>query len=311
MYRLLSTFSLPIKDCVSTSSEATCHSTTEITEIDNLDECCNVERDYCPDDTPQGATVYATTEEYATSHPDLFGTSGSMLPAPSPGCPFDSDNDLVYDGADLCPDTTAKELEMTQDAGKNVLLDDKGCVILPPEMWEPTYDENAAAVSTIDGNPRLDLVFTIDKDLFDIGTLRGYSKLVDVQIMDAVCVDTLEGLIPVTIENDGEAAGPIPFTVGLDFDTDQLIGTELWTDEPNGVASISFCLKFSVLSYTDANGTFYEVWRRDAELLSFLFVHVYMLCCLGAILHLHICPSLLNYIYLQMKLLLKPSPSRQ
>lgn len=233
--------------------------------IESLDDCCNVERDFCPDDTPEGATVYATSEEYASSHPDLFGTSGTMLPAPSPGCPFDSDNDLVYDGADLCPSTTPKELEMAQDADSAVLLDDKGCVILPPEMWEPTYVEDAATVSTINGDPHLDLVFTIDNDLYDINTLRGYPKLADVQIMDAMCIDALEGLIPVTIEDDEEAAGPVPFTVGLDFDTNNLYDTELWTDEANGVASISFCLKFSVLSYTDVNGAFYIVWSRDAE----------------------------------------------
>lgn len=200
--------------------------------------------------------MYATPEEYATSHPDLFGTSGTMLPAPSPGCPFDSDNDLLYDGADLCPGTTTIELEMAQDPDNEVLLDDKGCVILPPEMWEPTYLKSAAAVSTIDGKPHLDLVFTIDKDLYDINKLRGFTKLVEVQIMDAGCIDPLEGLIPVTIADDEEAAGPIPFTVGLDFDTDNLVDTELWIDEPNGVASISFCLKFSVLSYADVNGTF-------------------------------------------------------
>ena len=206
-----------------------------------------------------------------------------MLPAPSPGCPFDSDNDLIYDGADLCPGTTALELEMAQDANNNVLLDDKGCVILPPEMWEPTYVEDSAAVSTVDGDPHLDLVFAIDKDLYDINTLRGFSKLVDVEIMDAVCVDALEGLIPVTIEDDDEATGPIPFTVGLDFDTDNLVGTETWIDEPNGVASLSFCLKFSVLSYTDVNGMLYKSLEVEALEVFFTIFR----CCNNLIAYMH------------------------
>ena len=122
--------------------------------------------------------------------------------------------------------------------------------------------------------------------------------------MDAVCVDALEGLIPVTIEDNEEASGPIPFTVSLEFDTDNLVGTELWIDEPNGVASISFCLQFSVLSFTDVNGMLHE--SLEVETLGCLLLIVFERAYIK-----HVPSFSLKNINLQMKPLPKLSPSRQ
>ena len=249
---------LKTKDCVSTSENAQCHSTTEITTISDLDSCCDIERDNCPDDTPRGATVYT----------ELKTIGGETI---QPGCKSDTDGDGVYDGLDRCPGTSAEDLAMIE-ASDTMFLDEKGCVVLSPEMWEPTFVEEATVVSKTNGIPYLDLLFTVDKDLYNFAKARVDLPLVDSQVMDASCINAfddltdtdalIEGLSSSVSENvqgsyNGEiSTDAVPVMVGLEFDISKLIGSTVWTEEPNGVASIDFCLKLSVLSYADASGTF-------------------------------------------------------
>ena len=240
---------LKIKDCVSTSVKDECHSITGSASDLNI-ACCNVERDYCPDDTPRGATVSTKLETI----------NGETI---DPGCTSDTDGDTVYDGLDRCPDTTTKELDMIANSDKMV-LDEQGCVVLSPGMWEPTFVEEATVVSKVDGMPNLDLLFTVNKELYDFAKARADLPLVQSQVMDASCIDAFDDLIDTSapVENaqgsyTGEiSADAVPVMVGLDFDISKLIGSTVWTEEPNGVASIDFCLKLSVLSYADASGTF-------------------------------------------------------
>jgi hypothetical protein len=247
---------LKTKDCVSTNEDAQCHSTTEITTISDLDSCCNVERDYCPNDTPRGATVYTEAK-----------TIGDVTI--EPGCKSDTDKDGIYDGLDRCPDTTAEDLEMIA-ASDTMFLDEQGCVVLSPQMWEATFIEEATVVSKIDGMPHLDLLFTVNKGLSELATARSYPELVQSQVMDASCINTFDDLTDtstkqlssvVAMNEQRSYTGDIPtdavpVMVGLDFDISKLIGSTVWTDEPNGIARIDFCLKLSVMSYADALGAF-------------------------------------------------------
>ena len=54
------------------------------------------------------------------------------------------------------------------------------------------------------------------------------------------------------------SAYAVPVMVRLEFDISKLVGSTVWTEEPNGVASIDFCLKLSVLSYANALGAFFR-----------------------------------------------------
>lgn len=250
-----------MQDCVSTTSDPSCHSTTEVTTISDLEACCNVEQDFCPNDTPTGATVNKqdTTITKSTGDTELIKA----------GCPFDTDVDEVLDGLDRCPTTTEQELQLVQSQPSKMSVDDQGCAILSDFVWESTFIQESPAISTKNEMPHLDMLFTVDKDLYAIANAREYPSLVNVQVMDASCINAFNDLTDagekrlsaaLAINDKGLYTGELPtdstpVTVGLDFDTDKLFGSKVWKDDPNGVASVSFCLKFSVLSYTDASGT--------------------------------------------------------
>ena len=232
----------------------------------DLDVCCQVERDFCPDDTATGARVYTQDTTITKRNGDE-----ELVKA---GCPYDTDSDLVFDGLDRCPGTTDEEIQFVQsqtDAiGSKISIDARGCLTLSPLMWESTFIDESPKVSTKNGMPHLDMAFTVDKDLYKIATARGYPALVDVQVMDASCVNAFDDVTKtgakrlsptLAIDDKGLFTGELPndstpITVGLDFDTNRLFGSKVWTDEPNGVASVDFCLRFSVLSYADASGAF-------------------------------------------------------
>ena len=180
----------------------------------------------------------------------------------------------MYDGLDRCPDTTADDLAMIADSA-TMVLDEQGCVVLSPQMWEPTFVEEATVLSTMNGMPHLDLLFTVNKDLYTFAKARADLPLLNSQVMDASCINAFDDLTdtstsapierlsslvaenPEQVSYTGEiSADAVPVMVGLDFDISKLIGSTVWTEEPNGVASIDFCLRLSVLSYTDASGTF-------------------------------------------------------
>ena len=180
----------------------------------------------------------------------------------------------MYDGQDRCPDTTADDLAMIADSA-TMVLDEQGCVVLSPEMWEPTFVEEASVVSTINGMPHLDLLFTVNKDLYTFAKARADLPLLNSQVMDASCINAFDDLTdtsapierlsslvaenPEQVSYTGEiSADAVPVMVGLDFDISKLVGSKVWTEEPNGVASIDFCLKLSVLSYANALGAFFR-----------------------------------------------------
>lgn len=250
----------PIQDCVSTSSDTSCHSTTELTTLSDLDACCNIEQDFCPDDTPTGARVNKQDATITKSTGDT-----ELIKA---GCPFDTDLDEVLDGLDRCPATTDQELQLVNSQSSKISVDDQGCAILSAFVWESTFIQESPVVSTRNGMPHIDMLFTVDKDLYAIANAQEYPSLVNVQVMDASCINVFDDLTDagderlsaaLAINNKGLYTGELPtdstpVTVGLDFDTDKLFGSKVWKDEPNGVASISLCLKFSVLSYTDTSG---------------------------------------------------------
>ena len=180
----------------------------------------------------------------------------------------------MYDGLDRCPDTTADDLAMIADSA-TMVLDEQGCVVLSPQMWEPTFVEEATVLSTMNGMPHLDLLFTVNKDLYTFAKARADLPLLNSQVMDASCINAFDDLTdtsapierlsslvaenPEQVSYTGEiSADAVPVMVGLDFDISKLIGSTVWTEEPNGVASIYFCLKLSVLSYANALGAFFR-----------------------------------------------------
>lgn len=245
------------QDCISTISIANCHSTTEITLIDDLQTCCNVQRDFCPDDTPVGATVY--------QEDTLITKSNGFEENVKSGCPFDTDLDGVFDGLDHCPDTSAGQLQMLQT--KKMFVDNQGCAVLSPQMWDADFVDESPSISTKDdGNPHLDLVFIVDANFYQYSTFLNHTDLVDIKIMESSCRWTVDdNLLPGSVVMDekgsyeGDLAGFTPILIDFDIDADKLVGSELWAQES---ASVVFCLKFSVLSHSDAEGSsFYSSIR--------------------------------------------------
>ena len=272
-----------MKDCVSDQaspdayvwslSPTACHSTSVSVE----NSCCTIEQDHCPTDTPRGATVYANQDDYALFHPDLFGASGSISPTPLPGCPFDSDGDNVFDGVDVCPDTTQFEILLANNRPEKVTIDDNGCPFLTPFMWDATFIDVTTTESN-GANPSVELLFTVNADLFNVLEARQYiitndintNEMLEVRVMDSTCqntfddvADTGDKLLPISVAMDstGNFKGQTPFdsypfTFTLDLNPDGIVGSPIWTiDQPYDVGSIDFCLSVAILS--DTQGEFY------------------------------------------------------
>ena len=274
-----------VKDCVSDQASpnayvwplipTACHSTVVPNSVD--DSCCTIERDFCPGDTPRGATVVTglPTDVLALEYAEIYQKANEDIQT---GCSYDSDTDGVDDGVDVCPGTTPFEIDLAATRPEKVKIDDNGCPYLTPFMWDTTFVDVTTTESN-GANPSVELLFTVDADLINVLEARQYiidndidaNEMLDVRVMDSTCQNTFDDetdsgdkLLPisVTMDSKGSFTGQIPydsspFTFTLNLNPDDIVGSPIWTIEPPfDVGSIDFCLSVAILSDTQGENMF-------------------------------------------------------